>query len=103
MINDVMVNDNASFRCHQLDSCMSFIILAVFLLQKKLHEVNAKFRLFQKPANFDQRLLECENALAAVKAQSGVFAVRSIEQDVLQAQLDECMVRAEDGSSNTTG
>ncbi|XP_062373471.1 dystrophin [Sardina pilchardus] len=58
---------------------------------KRLDEVNAKFRLFQKPANFDQRLKQCENALAAVKAQSGVFTVHSIEQDVLQAQLDECM------------
>ncbi|KAL2102193.1 hypothetical protein ACEWY4_001361 [Coilia grayii] len=58
---------------------------------KRLYEVNAKFRLFQKPANFDQRLLECETALAEVKAQCGVLAPRNMEQDVLQAQLDDCM------------
>lgn len=68
----------------------------MFLFQKKLHDVNAKFRLFQKPANFDQRLRDCENVLAQVKAQAGVLAVHSMEQDVLQAQLDECMVRTND-------
>ncbi|XP_063072868.1 dystrophin isoform X2 [Engraulis encrasicolus] len=57
----------------------------------KLYEVNAKFRLFQKPANFDQRLRECEAILAQVKAQCGALAPRSIEQDVLQTQLDDCM------------
>uniref|UniRef100_A0AAY4E7K9 Dystrophin n=1 Tax=Denticeps clupeoides TaxID=299321 RepID=A0AAY4E7K9_9TELE len=59
---------------------------------KRLQEVNGKFRLFQKPANFDQRLLECENMLGEVKSQLGILSIRSVEQDVVQAQLEQCMV-----------
>ncbi|XP_028837014.1 dystrophin isoform X3 [Denticeps clupeoides] len=58
---------------------------------KRLQEVNGKFRLFQKPANFDQRLLECENMLGEVKSQLGILSIRSVEQDVVQAQLEQCM------------
>uniref|UniRef100_A0A6Q2ZQT8 Dystrophin n=1 Tax=Esox lucius TaxID=8010 RepID=A0A6Q2ZQT8_ESOLU len=59
--------------------------------QKKLQEVYVKFRLFQKPANFDQRLSECERVLWDVKAQLGVLDIRSVEQDVVQSQLEQCM------------
>uniref|UniRef100_A0A674C9U1 Dystrophin n=1 Tax=Salmo trutta TaxID=8032 RepID=A0A674C9U1_SALTR len=58
---------------------------------KKLQEVCVKFRLFQKPANFDQRLSECERVLWDVKAQLGVLDIRSVEQDVVQSQLEQCM------------
>jgi dystrophin len=51
-----------------------------------------KFRLFQKPANFDLRLSECERVLWDVKAQLGVLDIRSVEQDVVQSQLEQCMV-----------
>ncbi|KAJ8253066.1 hypothetical protein GJAV_G00208740 [Gymnothorax javanicus] len=61
------------------------------LTQKKLQEVYTKFRIFQRPANFEQRLQDCERALGDVKAQLGVLGVRSVEQDVVQAQLDQCM------------
>uniref|UniRef100_A0AAY4EC99 Dystrophin n=1 Tax=Denticeps clupeoides TaxID=299321 RepID=A0AAY4EC99_9TELE len=60
-------------------------------IDKRLQEVNGKFRLFQKPANFDQRLLECENMLGEVKSQLGILSIRSVEQDVVQAQLEQCM------------
>lgn len=57
-----------------------------------LTDVWTKFRLFQKPANFDSRLAECEAILAGVKSQVGVLDIRSVEQDVVQSQLDQCMV-----------
>ncbi|XP_034461322.1 dystrophin isoform X9 [Hippoglossus hippoglossus] len=61
------------------------------LTQKMLADVWTKFRLFQKPANFDARLAECERALAGVKSQVGVLDIRSVEQDVVQSQLEQCM------------
>ncbi|XP_036418349.1 dystrophin isoform X3 [Colossoma macropomum] len=57
----------------------------------KLLEVKAKFRLFQKPANFDQRLKECERVLEEVKSQLGVLSICSFEQEVVQSQLEQCM------------
>ncbi|XP_066517657.1 dystrophin isoform X2 [Hoplias malabaricus] len=57
----------------------------------KLLDVKAKFRLFQKPANFDQRLKECERVLEEAKAQLGVLSIRSLEQEVVQSQLEQCM------------
>lgn len=62
------------------------------LCKAKLLEVKAKFRLFQKPANFDQRLKECERVLEEVKGELGVLSIHSVEQDVVQSQLEQCMV-----------
>ncbi|XP_061641375.1 dystrophin isoform X8 [Phyllopteryx taeniolatus] len=61
------------------------------LTQKMLTDVWTKFRLFQKPANFEARLTECERVLAGVKGQVGVLDIRSVEQDVVQSQLEQCM------------
>lgn len=55
-------------------------------------DVKAKFRLFQKPANFDQRLKECERALEEVKCDLEVLSIHSVEQEVVQSQLEQCMV-----------
>ncbi|XP_037552527.1 dystrophin isoform X1 [Nematolebias whitei] len=59
--------------------------------QKMLADVWTKFRLFQKPANFDARLTECERVLQGVKSQVGLLDIRSVEQDVVQSQLEQCM------------
>ncbi|XP_038138063.1 dystrophin isoform X4 [Cyprinodon tularosa] len=61
------------------------------LTQKMLADVWTKFCFFQKPANFDSRLAECERVLAGVKGQVGLLDIRSVEQDVVQSQLDQCM------------
>ncbi|KAJ8350389.1 hypothetical protein SKAU_G00255190 [Synaphobranchus kaupii] len=61
------------------------------ITQKKLQEVSTKFRIFQRPANFEQRLQDCQRVLDEVKAQLGVLGIRSVEQDVVQSQLDQCM------------
>jgi len=51
-----------------------------------------KFRLFQKPANFEQRLQECKRILDEVKLQVPKMEMKSVEQEVVQSQLDHCMV-----------
>ncbi|XP_070711943.1 dystrophin [Pempheris klunzingeri] len=61
------------------------------LTQKMLTDVWTKFRLFQKPANFDARLAECERVLTGVKGQVGLLEIGSVEQDVVQSQLEQCM------------
>ncbi|KAL1021783.1 hypothetical protein UPYG_G00017880 [Umbra pygmaea] len=61
------------------------------MTQKKLQDVYVKFRLFQKPANFDQRLSDCERVLLEVKAQLAVLDIRSVDQEVVQSQLEQCM------------
>lgn len=61
------------------------------LTQKMLSDVWTKFRFFQKPANFDARLAECERVLAGVKSQVGLLEIGSVEQDVVQSQLEQCM------------
>ncbi|TMS11567.1 Dystrophin [Larimichthys crocea] len=61
------------------------------LTQKMLTDVWTKFRLFQKPANFDARLAECERVLTGVKNQVGLLEIGSVEQDVVQSQLEQCM------------
>lgn len=57
-----------------------------------LTDVWTKFRLFQKPANFDARLTECERTLNGVKGQAEMLEIGSVEHDVVQSQLEQCMV-----------
>lgn len=57
-----------------------------------LTDVWTKFWFFQKPANFDARLAECERVLAGVKNQVGLLEIGSVDQDVVQSQLEQCMV-----------
>lgn len=71
---------------------MTSDVLWYVFFQKMLADVWTKFRLFQKPANFDARLAECERVLQGVKSQVGLLDIRSVEQDVVQSQLEQCMV-----------
>ncbi|XP_040285503.1 utrophin isoform X2 [Bufo bufo] len=61
------------------------------ILQRKLREVNTKFQLFQKPANFEQRMLDCKRVLDGVKAELSVLSVKDTDPDVIQKHLDGCM------------
>uniref|UniRef100_A0A671Z322 Dystrophin n=1 Tax=Sparus aurata TaxID=8175 RepID=A0A671Z322_SPAAU len=67
------------------------IVGQIDLTQKMLTDVWTKFRFFQKPANFDARLAECERVLAGVKNQVGLLEIGSVDQDVVQSQLEQCM------------
>ncbi|KAK2506726.1 hypothetical protein MC885_001843 [Smutsia gigantea] len=61
------------------------------VLQRKLREVSTKFQLFQKPANFEQRMLDCKRVLDGVKAELHVLDVKDMDPDVIQSHLDKCM------------
>ncbi|XP_043448466.1 utrophin isoform X2 [Prionailurus bengalensis] len=61
------------------------------VLQRKLREVSTKFQLFQKPANFEQRMLDCKRILDCVKAELHVLDVKDVDPDVIQNHLDKCM------------
>ncbi|XP_058042481.1 dystrophin isoform X1 [Ahaetulla prasina] len=61
------------------------------ITQKKLQDVFMKFRLFQKPANFEQRLQESKRILDEVKLQVPKLEWKSIEQEAMQSELDKCM------------
>ncbi|KAH0624759.1 hypothetical protein JD844_032534, partial [Phrynosoma platyrhinos] len=67
------------------------IVAQIDISQKKLQDVFMKFRLFQKPANFEQRLQECKRILDEVKLQVPKLEMRSVEQEAVQSQLDHCM------------
>ncbi|XP_018118490.1 utrophin isoform X1 [Xenopus laevis] len=60
-------------------------------LQRKLREVSTKFQLFQKPANFEQRMLDCKRVLEGVKTELGVLDVKDVNSEVIQTHLDGCM------------
>lgn len=51
-----------------------------------------KFRLFQKPANFEQRLEESKMILDEVKMHLPALETKSVEQEVVQSQLNHCVV-----------
>ncbi|XP_031757727.1 utrophin isoform X6 [Xenopus tropicalis] len=61
------------------------------VLQRKLREVSTKFQLFQKPANFEQRMLDCKRVLEGVKTELGVLDVKDVNPEVIQSHLDGCM------------
>lgn len=79
------------FACN-VNLLLNFILCVCVCVQKMLADVWTKFRLFQKPANFDSRLAECERVLSGVKGQMAVLDICSVEQDVVQSQLEQCMV-----------
>ncbi|XP_053563574.1 dystrophin isoform X5 [Bombina bombina] len=67
------------------------VLTQIDIAQKKLQEVSTKFRLFQKPANFEQRLLESKRILDEVKVDLPVLEMKNFEQELVQTQLDHCM------------
>ncbi|XP_067848894.1 dystrophin isoform X12 [Heptranchias perlo] len=67
------------------------VLSQIDIAQKKLQEVSTKFRLFQKPANFEQHLLECKRLLDEVKADLHILEMSSVEPEFVQSQLDHCM------------
>ncbi|XP_065483097.1 dystrophin isoform X10 [Caloenas nicobarica] len=67
------------------------VLSQIDVAQKKLEDVSMKFRLFQKPANFEERLQECKRILDEVKLQVPKLEKKSVEQEVVQSRLDHCM------------
>ncbi|XP_045154596.1 dystrophin isoform X2 [Echinops telfairi] len=67
------------------------VLSQIDVAQKKLQEVSMKFRLFQKPANFEQRLQESKMILDEVKMHLPALETKSVEQEVVQSQLNHCV------------
>ncbi|XP_063089503.1 utrophin isoform X2 [Cavia porcellus] len=63
----------------------------VDVLQRKLREVSTKFQLFQKPANFEQRMLDCKRVLEGVQTELHVLEVKDVDPEVVQSHLEKCM------------
>lgn len=63
-------------------------------LQRKLREISTKYQLFQKPANFEQRMLDCKRVLDGAKAELHILDVRDVDPEKIQTHLSGCMVRA---------
>ncbi|XP_039603451.1 utrophin isoform X2 [Polypterus senegalus] len=61
------------------------------VLQRKLREISTKYQLFQKPANFEQRMLDCKRVLDSAKNELHVLDVKGVEPDEIQTHLDGCM------------
>lgn len=64
-------------------------------LQRKLREISTKYQLFQKPANFEQRMLDCKRVLDGAKAELHVLDVRDVDPEKIQSHLSGCMVGAQ--------
>ncbi|XP_077408097.1 utrophin isoform X3 [Vanacampus margaritifer] len=60
-------------------------------LQRKLREISTKYQLFQKPANFEQRMLDCKRVLDGAKAELHILDVRDLEPEKIQSHLNGCM------------
>ncbi|XP_073730912.1 utrophin isoform X3 [Misgurnus anguillicaudatus] len=60
-------------------------------LQRKLREISTKFQLFQKPANFEQRMLDCKRILDNAKAELHVLDLRDTQPEEIQTHLTGCM------------
>ncbi|XP_028253113.1 dystrophin isoform X2 [Parambassis ranga] len=60
-------------------------------LQRKLREISTKYQLFQKPANFEQRMLDCKRVLDGAKAELHILDVKDVEPEKIQSHLNGCM------------
>uniref|UniRef100_A0A4W6CVS0 Utrophin n=1 Tax=Lates calcarifer TaxID=8187 RepID=A0A4W6CVS0_LATCA len=58
---------------------------------KKLREISTKYQLFQKPANFEQRMLDCKRVLEGAKAELHILDVKDVEPEKIQSHLSGCM------------
>ena len=70
--------------------------------QRKLREISTKFQLFQKPANFEQRMLDCKRVLDGAKAELHVLDVSEVEPEKIQERLSGCMVRCTHTHTDTS-
>ncbi|XP_037541797.1 dystrophin [Nematolebias whitei] len=60
-------------------------------LQRKLREISTKYQLFQKPANFEQRMLDCRRVLEGAKAELHVLDAKDLEPEKIKSHLSGCM------------
>eukprot|EP00058_Branchiostoma_floridae_P013392 XP_002598880.1 hypothetical protein BRAFLDRAFT_90094 [Branchiostoma floridae] len=63
------------------------------ILQKRMVEIKAKFRKYQKPADFEPKMGRVRDILNNVEKELGVLELKHHEPEMVQGQLDICMVR----------
>ena len=63
-----------------------------FIFQKNLDDLEHKFRKFQKPADFEPKMAHVKGILENVKEGIGVIELKNGEPEIIQTQLDACMV-----------
>lgn len=80
--------------------CLTLQTSPFHTLQRKLREISTKYQLFQKPANFEQRMLDCKRVLDGAKAELHILDVGEVDPEKIQSHLAGCMVRA---ASHTDG
>ncbi|XP_071957062.1 dystrophin-like isoform X2 [Antedon mediterranea] len=61
------------------------------MLRKHLDELQFKFRKFQKPADFEPKMLHVKEILERVNEGIKVLDLKNGEPEVIQTQLDACM------------
>uniref|UniRef100_A0A8C2ZFM6 Utrophin n=1 Tax=Cyclopterus lumpus TaxID=8103 RepID=A0A8C2ZFM6_CYCLU len=64
-------------------------------LQRKLREISTKYQLFQKPANFEQRMLDCKRVLDGAKDELHILDVRDVDPEKLHYLIDSFEVKLE--------
>uniref|UniRef100_A0A673A4J4 Utrophin n=1 Tax=Sphaeramia orbicularis TaxID=375764 RepID=A0A673A4J4_9TELE len=69
----------------------NFVYHPCHSLQRKLREISTKYQLFQKPANFEQRMVDCKRVLDGAKAELHILDVRDVEPEKIQSHLSGCM------------
>ncbi|KAL2082234.1 hypothetical protein ACEWY4_022052 [Coilia grayii] len=60
-------------------------------MQRKLREISTKFQLFQKPANFEQRMLDCKRVLEGAREELHVLDLTDITPEHIHTHLTGCM------------
>uniref|UniRef100_A0A672HW01 Utrophin n=1 Tax=Salarias fasciatus TaxID=181472 RepID=A0A672HW01_SALFA len=58
---------------------------------RKLREISTKYQLFQKPANFEQRMLDCKRVLEGAKVELPILEVKDVDPEKIQLHLNGCM------------
>ncbi|KAI8520842.1 hypothetical protein Bbelb_005960 [Branchiostoma belcheri] len=61
------------------------------ILQKRMVEIKAKFRKYQKPADFEPKMSRVRDILNNVEKELGVLELKHHEPEMVQGQLDICM------------
>ncbi len=61
-------------------------------MKKNWNELSLKFKKFQKPADFDQKLNKVKKLLDEIEQSLYMVEVNSEDSDTIHLQLEHCMV-----------
>jgi predicted ArsR family transcriptional regulator len=61
-------------------------------MKKNWNDLNQKFKKFQKPADFDQKLNKVRKLLDEIEQALYMIEVNTEDSDTIHMQLEHCMV-----------